>query len=85
MAISKNQQQHQNQQSPETKTWPDFAVSLYDKLTGRGAQISYEFVNFEVDIPSKMGQGASHAHWRMNGTINIRTSDLVNTDEQDTQ
>ena len=33
-------------------SWPDLAVGLYDKLTGRGAQITYEFENFNVEVPS---------------------------------
>ena len=28
--------------SNDTQTWPDLAIGLYDKLTGRGAQISTE-------------------------------------------
>ena len=26
----------------ETKTWPELAGGLYDKLTGRGAEITYQ-------------------------------------------
>jgi len=76
--------QTHTQQSPETKTWPDLAASLYDKLTGRGAQITYEFVNFDLFIPSKVGQGAEHAHWKMNGILNIRTTDHVNRNGKNT-
>jgi hypothetical protein len=57
----------------ETQTWPDLAISLYDRLTGRGAQIMYEFEDFEVDVPSKAGDDPDHAHWRMNGTLRITT------------
>jgi len=28
-----------------TKSWPDLAIGLYDRLTGRGAEITYEFDN----------------------------------------
>lgn len=59
-------------------TWPDFAVSLYDKLTGRGAEITYEFQDFNIYIPSRLGEEADHFHWKMNGTLNIRTHDQVN-------
>jgi len=27
----------------ETTTWPDLAIGLYDRLTGRNAEIIYEF------------------------------------------
>lgn len=59
----------------ETKTWPDLAVGLYDKLTGRGAEITYEFDNFELYVPSRAGDNPEYAHWKMNGTVRIRTRD----------
>ena len=59
----------------ETKTWPSLAIGLYDKLTGRGAEITYEFDGMEVDVPSKVGEDASTARWRLNGTLKIRTQD----------
>ena len=59
----------------DTKTWPDLAIGLYDRLTGRGAEITYEFDNFELLIPSSASDEATHAKWKMNGTIKIRTRD----------
>ena len=58
-----------------TSNWPELAIGLYDKLTGRGAQITYEFENFEVDVPSSTDDDADTARWRMNGTLKIRTTD----------
>jgi hypothetical protein len=60
-----------------TQTWPELAIGLYDKLTGRGAEITYEFDNFEVWVPSST-KNDEHAHWKMSGTIRIRTADNVN-------
>jgi hypothetical protein len=57
----------------ETTTWPDLAISLYDRLTGRNAEITYEFDDMEVDVPSKTGEDAEHAHWRLDGSLTIRT------------
>jgi hypothetical protein len=57
----------------ETETWPDLAIGLYDRLTGRGAEITYEFEEMEVDVPSKAGEDAEHAHWRVDGTLRITT------------
>jgi len=57
------------------KSWPDLAVGLYDRLTGRGAEIAYEFDDMHVKIPSGTGQDAEHAEWIMSGTVKIRTSD----------
>ena len=59
----------------DTKTWPDLAIGLYDHLTGRGAEIVYEFQDFELLIPSSASPDATHAKWRMNGVIKIRTRD----------
>lgn len=57
----------------ETTTWPELAIGLYDRLTGRGAEITYEFEEMEVDIPSKVGEDADHARWRVDGTLRITT------------
>jgi hypothetical protein len=57
----------------ETRTWPELAIGLYERLTGRGAEITYEFEEMEVEVPSKVGPDAEHAHWRLDGTLRIRT------------
>ena len=59
--------------SNETKTWPELAAGLYDKLTGRDAEINYGFEDFELDIPSSTAADAEHARWKMNGNIRITT------------
>ena len=59
----------------QTSTWPDLAIGLYDKLTGRGAEIIYDFTNLEVHVPSSTAANAQHALWRVNGTVKIRTKD----------
>ncbi len=64
-----------NGMNADTKTWPELAIGLYDKLTGRGAEISYEFQNFEIFVPSSASADAQHALWRVNGTVRIRTKD----------
>jgi hypothetical protein len=61
-----------------TTTWPELGISLYDKLTGRGAEITYEFENLEVSVPSSASPDASHANWKLNGILKIRTSDKGN-------
>jgi hypothetical protein len=60
----------------ETTTWPDLAIGLYDKLTGRNAEITYEFDNLEVSVPSSAAEGAQHANWKLNGVVKIRARDL---------
>ena len=57
----------------DTRNWPELAIGLYDKLTGREAEISYSFEDFELFIPSSTADDASHARWKMNGTVRIAT------------
>lgn len=59
-----------------TQTWPELAAELYDKLTGRHAEITYEFENLEVYVPSSATDAASHAKWKLNGVVKIRSRDL---------
>ncbi|MCO6478429.1 MAG: hypothetical protein J5I94_17495 [Phaeodactylibacter sp.] len=57
----------------ETKNWPDLAIGLYERLTGRNAEITYEFEDFELHVPSSASEDASHARWKMNGALRIST------------
>ncbi|MFC6836391.1 hypothetical protein [Halomarina ordinaria] len=57
----------------ETTTWPDLGIALYDRLTGRNAEIEYEFEDMNVYVPSKAGSDAEHAHWRLDGNLTITT------------
>jgi hypothetical protein len=63
----------------ETQTWPDLAIGLYDKLTGRNAEITYEFQSLEISVPSSASSNAQHATWRVSGTLKIRTKDAPTT------
>jgi hypothetical protein len=58
-------------------TWPDLAIDLYDKLTGRGAEISYEFHDLEIAVPSSASSAAATAPWKLKGLLKIRTRDLT--------
>lgn len=62
-------------ENADTKTWPELAIGLYERLTERNAEIAYKFENFEVGIPSSTGDNAEHAHWKMSGAIRITTRD----------
>lgn len=64
-----------NANTADTTTWPDLAIGLYDRLTGRNAEITYEADNLEVAVPSSTSDNASHATWRVSGTLRIRTRD----------
>lgn len=60
-------------------TWPDLLIGLYDNLTGRRAEITYEFDNMHIRIPSGTGSGAEHAEWVLRGILKIRTRDTANS------
>lgn len=60
----------------DTTNWPELAIGLYDKLNGRDAEISYTFENFDLFIPSSTADDASHARWKMSGTVRISTRNL---------
>jgi hypothetical protein len=56
-------------------TWSDFAVNLFDKLTGRDAVISYTFDKLEMNIPMSTEDKTPKAPWVLNGTLHITTSE----------
>jgi hypothetical protein len=59
------------------RTWPDLAEGLYERLTGRGTTISYEFADLLVEVPDRTGTDAPRATWRLNGTLSIRTAEAA--------
>ncbi len=61
----------------QTKNWPELAIGLYDKLTGRNAEISYEFTDMRISVPSGTGSQAESAEWRVSGQVKIRTKDVT--------
>lgn len=62
-------------ENTDTKTWPELAIGLYDRLTERNAEIAYNFDHLEVGIPSSTGSGAEHAYWKFNGALRVTTRD----------
>lgn len=57
----------------ETTSWPDLAIGLYDRLTGRNAEIIYDFEDMEIEVPSGTGEDVEHAEWRVDGTLRVTT------------
>jgi len=53
----------------------DLGMALYERLTGRGAAINYEFQNMEVEVPRDTGADAPRAIWKLNGTLRITTDE----------
>ncbi len=61
-----------------TNTWPELAAGLFDHLTGRGAEITYDFQDMRIKVPSGTGAKAEHAEWVFSGSLKIRTKDQTN-------
>ncbi len=59
----------------ETNTWPELAIGIYDKLTGRNSEIRYEFEDMEIGVPASTAQNAPQAKWTLNGSVKITTRD----------
>ena len=62
---------------PDTTTWPDVAIVLYDLLTGRKAEITYQFDNLEIFVPIASGPNPEHAVWKVNGALKVRAREDV--------
>jgi len=59
------------------QTWPGLGAELFDLLTGRRAEITYQVDNMEVHIPAHPqmpgGTAPAYAVWKFNGAIIIRS------------
>lgn len=64
-----------NPSDKQATEWTDLAISLYDRLTGRGAAINYELQDMEVEVPRDSSDNSPAAKWRFNGTIRITTDE----------
>jgi hypothetical protein len=61
--------------SEHTTNWPDLAIGLYERLTGKNATITYEFIDMNIKVPSGTGAQAEHAEWVLQGKLKISTGD----------
>ncbi len=61
----------------DTTSWPDFAIVLFDLLTGRKGEITYEFDNLEIFVPIASGANPEHAVWKVNGALKVRAREEV--------
>jgi hypothetical protein len=64
-----------NEKSEEQTTqWANLLTDLFDRLTGKGAEISYNFERLEIDLPraaGPQGQELGSAKWIVNGRLTI--------------
>jgi hypothetical protein len=54
--------------------WANLLTELFDRLTGKGTEVTYNFQNLEIDIPRATGPQGSDlgsAKWVINGRVAI--------------
>ena len=61
--------------------WTDLGREMWSFLTGRDAAINYRFVDMLVEVPRDTGPQAPRATWRVNGTLQVTTSDATVRDQ----
>jgi hypothetical protein len=57
-----------------TSQWAELIGELFNRLTGKGASVTYSFENFVIDIPKAVGprgQELGSAKWTINGKLVI--------------
>jgi len=76
MSISNNVSgQSLDDVSGEVVDWTDLGRKMWSFLTGREAAINYRFVDMSVEVPRDTGSNAPRATWKLNGTLQVTTSD----------
>lgn len=63
-----------NEPVKSNERWTELIIELFDRLTGKGASVSYTFENLIIDIPRAIGpdgQNMGSAQWTINGRIAI--------------
>jgi hypothetical protein len=71
----------QNRPAPaptdDVMDWTDLGREMWSFLTGRQAAINYRFLDMVVEVPRDTGPQAPRATWRVNGTLQVTTSDAA--------
>jgi hypothetical protein len=69
----------------ESSQWAELIGELFNRLTGKGASVTYSFENFTIDIPRAVGprgQELGSAKWTINGKLLI-TAESYKSSETD--
>ena len=81
--MDKTMENNENLQQT-TSQWAEIIGQLFDRLTGKGASVTYNFDNLVIDIPRAQGPGGKDlgsAKWTVNGRVVI-TAETHETPEQ---
>ena len=74
----------ENKMQQSGSQWAEVIGQLFDRLTGKGASVTYNFDNLVIDIPKAQGPGGQEmgsAKWVINGRIMI-TGEAHQTSEE---
>lgn len=55
--------------------WSDLGREMWSFLTGRQAEVNYRLVDLTVEVPRDTGPEAPRAIWKLDGTIQVTTTD----------
>jgi len=69
-------------QTDQVVDWTDLGREMWSFLTGREAAINYRFIDMAVEVPRDTGAGAPRATWKLNGTLQVTTSDNASETER---
>ena len=61
----------------EHMTWPQAAIDIFDLMTSRKAEVTYELDNLEIHVPAEAGPDSEQAIWKFNGAIKVRAREDV--------
>ena len=59
----------------EPQSWTQLGKEMWSYLTGRGAAINYKLIDMTVEVPRDTGVNAPRATWKLDGTLQITTTD----------
>jgi hypothetical protein len=74
----------QSTMQQSSSQWAEVIGQLFDRLTGKGASVTYNFENLIIDLPRAQGPGGrdmGSAKWTINGRIVI-TAEAHQTSEE---
>lgn len=78
-----NSDTSQSMQQSSTQ-WAEIIGQLFDRLTGKGASVTYTFDNLVIDMPRAQGpngQDMGSAKWTVNGKVIITAEAHESADE----
>ena len=63
----------------EKTTWPDVAVTLFDLLSGRKAEVTWEFERMEIHVQITTGINTEYTVWIINCVLKVGVREVVPT------